>query len=142
MANNPAVEGPFVLQIPGLYGEEDFSAYQFHFVKYHATEENRVIAIADDGDFPVGILQNNPNVALHTSEVGASAEMQVVTLGVSKLVAGEDWSSTAPGTWIGPKGDGTGQVATTGDWAFGWIQNGCGAGGVATVVLAGPHIAP
>jgi hypothetical protein len=137
MVNLPAVEGPLTMQVPGLYSPDDLSTKQFRFVKLDATIENEVHVCTGITDLPLGVLLNNPNAGSHES--GATGECQVLTVGVCKVVAGEDLSGVGP-VRLGTDANGAAVRVTVGPptYAMGILLNGAASGGICTIILLGP----
>lgn len=113
-------------EIPGadqisLPAGGDLSLLQYHFVKLNTDGE--VVAITNDGDVPVGVLQNTPTE-------GQAAEVMLRGLSKIKTVA----AGVTTGVLVGPDATGLGQtyVINANTWNLHYV---CGVMASTTVAV-------
>lgn len=115
-------------RIGGLSASADLSAKQYYFVKI---DGDYSVGLCDtDGEFPIGVLQNEP-----TSGQAATVEMA----GATKVVAAE---ALTAGDFVGTDANGKAKIvqstntgADIGDWLVGIVIEGAGADEIATIKL-------
>lgn len=112
----------------GLTASATLASKQFYWVK--VSGDNTVAVCDADGEFAIGIVQNNP-----AANEGASVEMN----GVSKLLFGE---AITAGQFVGTDNAGKGKRveitntgADVGDWALAVCLEGAGSDEYGTVKL-------
>jgi len=121
-----------VQTIPGLIANADLSTYQYRFVRKTVGVDLEV-AIAGDGDMPIGVLGNRPSAS------GQAAE--VITLGVTKVVAGE---ALVAGDRVSPMANGLAKKteltitgADVGDFVVGQVLVGAATNEYAVITING-----
>lgn len=116
----------------GLAASADLSTKQYLFVK---VDGDYTVGVCDtDGEFAIGVLQNEP---------GSGEAATVECAGISKVVAGE---AITAGQFVGTDANGKAKVveatntgADTGDWALGVCVQGAGSDEIASVKLGFAH---
>jgi hypothetical protein len=124
-------------EIPGadkisLPAGGDLRLLQYHFVKLHT--DGTVLTISNDGDLPIGILQNAPNT-------GETAE--IMLRGISKLATVD--AGVTIGALVGPNATGLGEtrVISANTWNLHYVSGiaastTVASGDIGTVILQDP----